>query len=115
MVKLYVPKKGDLVWLDFQPSSGREIIKRRPALVISPSYYNQKGLGWFCPITSKDKSYNKLNITVNADQISGTIIVEQMRSLDWQARNAKFIAKLDEDVVLKVIENIQLILEAEEV
>lgn len=114
MVNKYIPQKGDLVWLDFQPSSGKEILKRRPALTLSPSYYNKKGLALFCPVTSKDKSYNKLNVTIKHNNIQGTVITEQLRSLDWHARNAKFIAKLDIDTLLNVIENIQVILNADE-
>ncbi len=55
--KKYIPEKGDIVWLDFEPQKGKEIKKMRPALILSPKNYNLHGLAIACPITSKIKGY----------------------------------------------------------
>lgn len=104
MVK-YVPSSGDIVWLAFDPQTGKEIQKTRPALTISPYTYNVKsGLGLFMPITSQIKGY-PFEVLVHQAEIQGAILCDQIRSLDWKARRAKFIVKLApfilEDVLAK--------------
>lgn len=87
----YIPKTGDIVWLDFDPQRGKEIQKTRPALTISPYSYNLKtGLGLFMPITSKIKGY-PFEVVINTNEIKGAILCDQVRSLDWKARNVKFV------------------------
>lgn len=93
MVK-YIPQRGDIVWLEFDPQKGNEIQKTRPALVISPHAYNLKtGLALFMPITSQIKGY-PFEILIEFEQIKGAILCDQIRSLDWKARNTKFITQL---------------------
>lgn len=93
MVK-YVPKSGDIVWLEFDPQAGKEIQKTRPALTISPHSYNLKtGLALFMPITGKIKGY-PFEVILHNDKIQGAILCDQIRSLDWKARKAEFIAYL---------------------
>jgi mRNA interferase MazF len=93
MVK-YVPKRGDIIWLEFDPQKGKEIQKTRPALTISPYEYNLKtDLGLFMPITSKIKGY-PFEIVIDEEEIQGAILCDQIRSLDWKARKAKFITHL---------------------
>jgi mRNA interferase MazF len=90
----YIPKRADIVWLEFDPQKGKEIQKTRPALTISPYSYNLKtGLGLFMPITSKIKGY-PFEIIIDLDEISGAILCDQMRSLDWRARKAKFVSSI---------------------
>ncbi len=91
----YVPDSGDIVWLSFNPQSGHEQSGRRPALVISPLIYNEKtGLAIFCPITSKVKGYPfEVKIPDNLE-ITGVILSDQVKSLDWKTRKAEFICKL---------------------
>lgn len=99
MVKNYTPKPGDAVWLDFDPQKGKEIQKTRPALTISHYSYNLKtGLGLFMPITSKIKGY-PFEIVIDQDDIHGAILCDQIRSLDWKARNAKFITDLSPSIL----------------
>jgi mRNA interferase MazF len=90
----YVPQRGDVVWLDFHPQSGHEQTGRRPGIVISPREYNRKtGLAIFCPITSRSKGY-PFEVAVAADSpVSGVVLTDQLRDLDWRARNVKFIAR----------------------
>lgn len=104
MVK-YSPKEGDVVWLEFDPQKGKEIQKTRPALTISPHAYNIKtGLGLFMPITSKIKGY-PFETILNKGEIKGAILCDQIRSLDWKARKAKFVMRIPlsilEDVIAK--------------
>jgi mRNA interferase MazF len=101
----YAPKEGDIVWLEFDPQKGKEIQKTRPALTISPHAYNLKtGLGLFMPITSKIKGY-PFEIMIDKDELQGAILCDQIRSLDWKARKAKFAMhaplSIMEDVIAK--------------
>jgi len=106
MVK-YVPKSGDIIWLEFDPQAGKEIQKTRPALTISPYSYNLKtGLGLFMPITSKIKGY-PFEVVISEGGMQGAILCDQIRSLDWKARKAKFVEHLStpvlEDVLAKFL------------
>lgn len=96
---MYVPDRGDLVWLQFNPQSGHEQAGRRPALTLSPKAYNQKsGLAIFCPITSQDKGY-PFEVKINERHVQGVILTDQVKSLDWRMRNAEFIAKAKPEIV----------------
>lgn len=101
----YAPKQGDIVWLEFDPQKGKEIQKTRPALTISPHAYNLKtGLGLFMPITSKIKGY-PFEVPIKKGEIQGAILCDQIRSLDWKARKARFAIHIPlaimEDVMAK--------------
>ena len=92
----YAPQRGDVVWLDFQPQSGQEQGGRRPAVVISNGNYNKVvGLAVFCPITSKVKGYPFEVALPENFPISGVVLVDQVKSLDWKILEAEFIGKLD--------------------
>ena len=101
MVK-YVPERGDLIWINFDPQSGREIKKIRPALVISPSLYNKpSGMALVCAITSKTK--NKMfEVPVMVGETKSAILCDQLRSLDYQTRKARFISKAPANVIKTV-------------
>lgn len=110
-MKSYVPAHGDIVWLEFTPQAGHEQAGRRPAMVLSKKAYNQKtGLGIFCPITSKIKGY-PFEVNVSGKKISGAILSDQVKSLDWKARKAKFIEKVNPSVLREVISKISVIIE----
>jgi mRNA interferase MazF len=104
----YIPERGDVVWLDFTPQTGREQAGRRPAVVLSPASYNWKaGLAIFCPVTSSLKGY-PFETAVPADlPIHGVVLADQTRSLDWRSRKAELICRLPsevmEDVTAKLI------------
>ena len=100
----YVPDRGDVVRLAFDPQSGHEQAGRRPALVLSPATYNGRiGLALFCPLTSQIKGY-PFEVPVSAGSaVSGVVLSDQIKSLDWRARQAEFICKLPEDVTVKVL------------
>ena len=94
MPRTYCPKRGDIVWLAFDPQAGSEQAGRRPALVLSPESYNRKvGLALFCPITTKAKGY-PFEVTLPDNiKVSGVILSDQIRNLDWKARKASFCCK----------------------
>jgi mRNA interferase MazF len=106
----YVPAKGDVVWLDFDPQRGREIKKTRPALVLSSQKYNEKtSLALFVPITSFIKGY-PFELDIDTKDVQGVVLCDQVRSLDWQDRRAKFITKAPADVVTAALSKLNLIL-----
>ena len=84
----FVPEAGDVIWLDFNPQAGHEQAGHRPALVISPGSYNSKtGLLVCCPLTTKSKGY-PFEVRIG-DEEDSVVLADQVKSLDWQARNAK--------------------------
>ncbi len=107
----YVPERGDLVWLTFTPQAGHEQAGRRPAVVLSPATYNGKvGLALFCPITSQVKGYPFEVALPEGLPISGVILTDQVKSLDWRAREAEKIARLPDPIMQDVLAKISTLL-----
>ena len=110
--ELYVPQRGDVVWIDLDPSRGAEIKKTRPALVISPLSYNRKvGLALLCPITSHEKGYPFEVELPSKAEIKGVILADQVKSLDWKIRNVRFKEKISLRVVTEVIEKLSTLID----
>ena len=106
MRRAYVPDSGDLVWASFDPQARHEQAARRPALVLSPAQYNGKvGLVLACPVTSQAKGY-PFEVTVKSKRITGVVLSDQVRSLDWRARQFTFVDRADEQTVLAVKETV---------
>jgi mRNA interferase MazF len=99
-----VPDRGDIVWLTFDPQAGHEQAGRRPALVLSPASYNDKvGLALMCPITSRSKGY-PFEVHLPADlSVTGVILADQVKNLDWRARRATVAGT----VPLSVVEHVR--------
>lgn len=112
MVKsnMYVPDKGDIIWVDLNPTRGHEQSNVRPVLVLTPKSYN-KILGLFigCPITSQIKGY-PFEVRVEEIEVQGVILADQIRSMDWKNRKIKFIQTASSDVVSDVESTIKLLL-----
>ncbi|MFF2885539.1 endoribonuclease MazF [Paenibacillus sp. NPDC057967] len=107
----YVPDRGDLVWLQFNPQSGHELAGKRPALVISPATYNGKvGLSLFCPVTSKIKGYPFEVIIPQDLPIEGVILSDQVKSLDWQSLQAIFICKIPDETMSEVVSKMEVLI-----
>jgi mRNA interferase MazF len=107
MPRRYVPDRGDIVWLQFDPRAGHEQKGRRPALVISPRAYNQKvGLVLFCPITSRIKGYPYEVALPEGLDASGAVLSDQVKSLDWRVRKAKRIGRIPGEVLKEVLAKI---------
>lgn len=100
----YVPERGDVVRLSFNPQAGHEQAGRRPALVLSPREYNGKvSLSILCPITSRKKGY-PFEVVIPEDcDVQGVILSDQVKNLDWRIRNAEFFCKLPEDTVAETL------------
>lgn len=99
----FVPDRGDLVWLEFTPQSGSEQAGRRPALVISPRPYNGRvGLALVCPVTSRIKGYPFEVHLPAGGTVSGVVLADQLKSLDWRARKATLIEQAPAGVITQV-------------
>jgi len=91
MADPYYPKRGDIVWLTFTPQAGHEQAGHRPALILSPELYNKKvGLALVCPITAQVKGYPFEVPIPTGLAVSGVVLADQVKSLDWKARRARF-------------------------
>lgn len=89
---LYVPERGDIVYLDFDPTKGHEQRGHRPAFIISPRIYNQKSsLALFMPITSHAKGYPFEVALPLGLKTQGVILSDQIKSLDWKARSVSYV------------------------
>jgi mRNA interferase MazF len=107
----YVPERGDLVWLTFDPQTGREQRGRRPALVLSPRVYNERAqLAVLCPITSKVKGYPFEVALPPGSPFEGVVLSDQLRSLDWKERRIEFAGHLDETTMDEVRERVRPLL-----
>ena len=107
----YVPERGDLIWLTFNPQAGHEQAGRRPALVLSPKIYNTKtSLSLVCPVTSQVKGYPFEIALPEEIPIQGVILSDQIKGLDWRARNAELAISLADEWVEQVLERIKTLL-----
>jgi len=109
--KAYVPKRGDVVWITMNPQAGHEQAGRRPAVVLSPEMYNEKaGLAITCPVTSQVKGYPFEVPMPSGLPVSGVILTDQVKSLDWQARNAEMICTLPSKTISEIFKKVGLLL-----
>ena len=91
--KTFVPDRRDIVWINLNPAREHEQADVRPALVLSPKTYNQKtGLMVICPITSQVKQY-PFEVAIVGKKITGVVLSDQIRTVDWKQRQVKFIEK----------------------
>ena len=105
--RTYVPRCGDVVWLTLNPQAGHEQAGRRPALVLSPESYNGKiGLALFCPITNQIKGYPFEVLIPEGLPLAGAILSDQVKSLDWRARNAELICILPDETISEVLQKL---------
>lgn len=107
----YIPDRGDLVWTDFNPQSGREQAGKRPALVLSPKVYNSKtGLAVMVPITSQIKGY-PFEVAISTKVIQGVALSDHLKNLDWKSRGVSLAGKAPSLVVAQVTANIAALLQ----
>ncbi|MFN2240525.1 MAG: endoribonuclease MazF [Thermoanaerobaculia bacterium] len=106
----YVPERGDLVWLSFDPQAGREQAGRRPAVVLSPRVYNAKtNLAICCPVTSRVKGYPFEVAIPDGLPVEGVVLSDQFESLDWVERKAELIATLPSPTVVEILRKASLL------
>ena len=107
----YIPNCGDVVWITFNPQAGHEQSGRRPALVLSPMAYNSKvGLAIVCPITSQVKGYPFEVLIPDGLLIGGVILSDQVKNLDWKARQAELVCKLPPATIDEVLQKLNTLL-----
>jgi len=107
----FIPERGDLVWLTFTPQAGHEQAGRRPAVVLSPASYNVKvGLLLACPVTSRVKGYPFEVRLPEGFAVSGVVLADQVKSLDWRSREAEKIACLPSSVVSEILAKVSTLL-----
>jgi len=107
----YVPDTGHIVWLNFSPRAGHEQAGHRPALVLSPRSYNEvTSLAVFCPITSAVKGYPFEVLLPPSCSVSGVVLADQVRSLDWRARGARFEIQAPLQVVCDVSDKVAILI-----
>ena len=108
----YVPDGGDIVWIMFNPQAGHEQAGYRPALVLSPKAYNGKvGLAILCPITSRVKGYPFEVKIPEGLEVGGTVLSDQVKSLDWKARQAKFSCRLPLATYNEVVQKLSTLIQ----
>ncbi|MDP2919382.1 MAG: endoribonuclease MazF [Dehalococcoidia bacterium] len=109
--RAYVPQRGNVVWITLNPQAGHEQAGRRPALVLSPESYNGKtGLAILCPVTSQIKGYPFEVLLPEGLPVSGAILSDQVKSLDWRARKAELIFKLPPETMTEVLQKLGTLL-----
>lgn len=111
----YIPERNDIIWLDFEPTKGKEIGKYRPALVLSSRQYNkQTGLLICCPIsTSIRGTATEVNVAnLNKPSVVASNLIQ---TLSWQDRKATFISKADNTVMEQVLVRIIPLIGADQI
>jgi len=100
----WTPDRGDVVRISMTPQAGHEQAGRRPAVVLSPAAYNGKvGLAILCPITNQVKGY-PFEVSIPADlPVTGVVLSDQTKSLDWRARKAEFVCALPQETTQEVL------------
>jgi mRNA interferase MazF len=108
---VYVPERGDAVWISLNPRAGHEQAGRRPAIVLSPSAYNGRvGLALLCPVTNQIKGYPFEVVLPSGLGVTGTILADQVKSLDWRVRRAELIGALPVETVAQVLAKLTTLL-----
>ncbi|MCY2973666.1 MAG: endoribonuclease MazF [Planctomycetota bacterium] len=105
----FIPDRGDLIWINFDPQAGREQAQHRPALVLSPKAYNAKTLLCvLCPLTSQTKGY-PFEVIVPGKTPS-VVLADQVKSMDWRVRKAKLKGRVDAEVLAEVLAKLQTLI-----
>jgi len=100
----YIPKQGDLISITFDPQAGHEQKGRRPALVVSKDLFNSHtGLAIVCPLTNTDRSFPFHVPIPESSSLTGFVMVEQVKSVDFRARRVKCIERKNEDLLSEVL------------
>ena len=107
----YVPQRGDVVWISLHPQAGHEQTGRRPAVVLSPGQYNGRtGLALLCPITRQIKGYPFEVLIPDGLPVTGAILADQVKCLDWRARNAEHLCGLPAGTVSQLLRMLGVLL-----
>ncbi|MCM1053766.1 MAG: type II toxin-antitoxin system PemK/MazF family toxin [Ruminococcus sp.] len=109
---MYIPKQGDICYIDFAPTKGHEQRGVRPAIVVSKNNYNKlTNLVVLCPITTNIKKFPTHYELLNAKKIKGAVLCEHIRSVDFKARNLTFVEKASNEDLEEILDIINGIIE----
>lgn len=107
--KKYIPKRGDIVWTDFDPAAGHEQMGKRPALILSPESFNKKiMLAMAAPITSRVRGHG-FEVPVQADRIKGVVLCQQVKMIDFTQRGLQFVARAPDSVTSDALARVRAI------
>jgi mRNA interferase MazF len=107
----FVPERADAIWITLDPQAGHEQAGRRPALVLSPAAYNDRvSLALLCPITNQAKGYPFEVALEPGLPVTGVVLADQVKSLDWRARKASWICSVPGEVVVQVLRRLNSLL-----
>ncbi len=108
----FIPERGDVVWINLDPQAGYEQAGVRPVLVLSPASYNGRvGLMVCCPITTQSKGYPFEVLIKNNLKVSGVILTDQVKSLNWKARGAKKKGRISEDELSETLNKLKAVID----
>jgi mRNA interferase MazF len=108
---VYIPKRGDFIRISFDPQAGHEQMGNRPALVVSHDGFNQKmGFAFVCPISNTQRKNPFYVVIPEGEAVTGVIMTDQMRSLDFRARQASFIGECPDLLLQDVLRRIKPII-----
>jgi mRNA interferase ChpB len=111
----YIPQRGDIVRLDFDPSAGHEQQGTRPALVLSPEAFNRFGLALACPVT-RGGAFARgqmwaVTLAGHELKTDGVVLCNQVRTMDWKARRAGFIEAVPPELIVDVLARVATLIE----
>ncbi len=108
---VYIPERGDAVWITLNPQAGHEQAGRRPALILSPAAYNGRvGLAILCPISRQIKGYPFEVLIPDGLDVGGVVLADQVKNLDWRAREAELICSLPAQTVTESLQKLNTLL-----
>ena len=111
--KKYIPKRGDIVWTNFDPAAGHEQMGKRPALILSPESFNKKILlAMAAPITSRVRGHG-FEVPLNGKQIKGVVLCQQIKMIDFMERGLQFVEKAPEAVISDILARVRAIVSEE--
>ena len=111
--KKYIPKRGDIVWTNFDPAAGHEQMGKRPALILSPESFNKKILlAMAAPITSRVRGHG-FEVPLDTKQIQGVVLSHQVKMIDFVERGLQFVEKASEAVISDVLARVRAIVSEE--
>ncbi|WP_306547404.1 type II toxin-antitoxin system PemK/MazF family toxin [Desulfobulbus sp.] len=109
-MKQYIPKRGDIVWTDFDPTAGHEQKGKRPALVLSPEPFNKKMLlALVAPITSRVRGH-AFEVSLQGQKVSGVVLCQQVKTIDFVERGVSFAERATDDVLSDVLAKFRAII-----
>ncbi len=110
MARRYIPKRGDLIWTDFNPAAGHEQMGKRPALVLSTHPFNKTVmLAMVVPVTSRVRGHG-FEVSLEGKKISGVALCHQVKMIDFISRGVRFAEKAPEAYVIKALAKVRAIL-----